>query len=122
VTPSPSPRIYELPTWNGGCPGIGILATLHGDASDPDLVWLTPDTRGGGPKRYELRWYPRGYTARFNPELEVLDPDGNLIAREGDHVGGGCVVEDPRNLDRPTLGIGDPRDFDCCGNSQRPLP
>jgi hypothetical protein len=53
-------------------------------------VWLTDrgDTTA-------LLW-PPGYRARLHP-LEILDPDGNLVARTGDllEVGGGHVPVDP---------------------------
>lgn len=40
--------------------------------------------------------WPPGYRARLDP-LEILDPDGQIVAREGDLlvVGGGIVPVDP---------------------------
>lgn len=59
---------------------------LHGDPADPRLAWLVnPDGL-----RIEIQW-PRGFTARFNPELEVVASTGEVVAREGDDLdlGGG---------------------------------
>ncbi len=47
--------------------------------------------------RKELVWLP-GTSARFVPELEVIGPDGKVIAREGSLVTGGCPVGDPNVL------------------------
>jgi hypothetical protein len=64
---------------------------LHGDPDDPRLAWLVnPDG-----VRYELQW-PRGFTARFNPELEMVASNGEVVAREGDDLdlGGGFGARD----------------------------
>lgn len=40
---------------------------------------------------FAIRW-PPGFTARFAPDLEVLDPGGKVVARGGESVtdaGGG---------------------------------
>lgn len=37
----------------------------------------------------ELLW-PAGYSARFDPALELLDEHGRVIGREGDPIVGGC--------------------------------
>jgi len=60
---------------------------LHGSASDPRLAWLTgPD----GTER-PLSWRP-GTSARFVPELEVIGPDGEVVAREGAAITGTCTI------------------------------
>jgi hypothetical protein len=53
-------------------------------------VWLTDR---GEPQA--VLW-PPGYRARLDP-LEILDPDGQIVAREGDMlvVSGGTVPVDP---------------------------
>ena len=53
-------------------------------------VWLTDR---GEP---EAVLWPPGYRARLGP-LEILDPDGQIVAREGDMliVSGGTVPVDP---------------------------
>lgn len=92
--PSPSPKptgVFALPTvdtssWDA-CAGIGILdAHLTGNPSDPRVAWLD-----GGFGRKEIV-VPLRFTARFEPELEILDQTGVVVAREGDIVDGGCVT------------------------------
>ena len=64
---------------------------LHGDSRDPRLAWLVnPDGL-----RVEVQW-PRGFTARFNPELELVASNGEVVAREGDDLdlGGGFGAGD----------------------------
>jgi len=43
-----------------------------------------------GGRRIDLVW-PPGYSAQFNPGLEVLDERGKVLFRAGDIVQGGCV-------------------------------
>jgi hypothetical protein len=77
------------------CAGIGLLdAVLHGDAADPGTTWLLSQ----GSHRIELVW-PSGYRARFVPSLEVVDPSGTVVGREGDRVNGACVTADPGVLE-----------------------
>ena len=76
-----------LASWNGGCRGVGFEATLNGSPSDPRITWIT----ASGGQRHEIVW-PPGYTARFTPNLEVLDANGNVVFREGSRVSGGCVT------------------------------
>lgn len=69
------------------CAGVGFVGGffLHGSPLDPRSAWMTtPDG-----SRHELAW-PVGYSARFVPDLEVLDDAGRVIAREGSTVDGGC--------------------------------
>jgi hypothetical protein len=68
------------------CAGVGLDAVLHGDPADPKVAWLT--SKIGGP-RLEIVW-PFGFTARFTPDLEILDADGNVVIREGGAVTGTC--------------------------------
>jgi hypothetical protein len=69
------------------CAGTAFEADLHGSAADPHLAWMIrPDGR-----RQELVW-PLGYSARFDPALEVLDDRGQVVAREGSLVTGGCPM------------------------------
>ena len=76
-----------LASWTGGCRGVGVEATLHGNLSDPRITWLTGSTG----QRMDIVW-PPGYSARFTPNLEVLDGNGNVVFREGSTVTGGCVT------------------------------
>jgi hypothetical protein len=65
---------------------VGLDATLVGDAHDPRLAWLV--IQG---KRVDIIWPPR-YTARFTPDLEVLDESGTVVFRSGDRISGGCAA------------------------------
>lgn len=69
------------------CGGTGWVGghLLTGSASDPRLVWMM----AGG--RQELEW-PVGYSARFTPELELLDEDGIVVGHEGTELDGGCEM------------------------------
>jgi hypothetical protein len=74
------------------CAGGGFVGGffLRGSPEDPRMAWMRfPDGT-----RHELAW-PIGYSARFDPALEVLDDRGHVIAREGSHIGGGCETADP---------------------------
>jgi hypothetical protein len=78
----------SLPSWTGSCGlGVGRDAILHGSAADIRVAWAT-ERNGGG--RTELLW-PRSYTARFDPQLEILDESGLVVAREGDLITGSCL-------------------------------
>lgn len=71
------------------CGGVGFLGRveLHGSRSDPALTWITwPDGR-----RENVVWLP-GHSARFDTELEVVRPDGIVVAREGSLAKGGCPM------------------------------
>ena len=76
---------------DGLCAGGGTVGDfrLHGAANDPRLTWMiAPDGR-----RMELAW-PAGFSARFTPNLEVLDDHGQRVAVEGSLVTGGCPTDD----------------------------
>lgn len=76
------------------CDGVGLVgATLHGSPTDPRLAWME-----GPMGRVELVW-PRGYSARFNPQLEVLDDADQLIATERVPIIGACGTPDPKLLE-----------------------
>jgi hypothetical protein len=79
-----------LPRWEPGasCIGLGFDGELRGSRSDPRITWAV----GSDGLRYELVW-PRGYTARFVPGLEVLDEQGAVIARDGSSLVSGCPEE-----------------------------
>jgi hypothetical protein len=79
------------PEWRGGCSiGVGRDATLRGSASDDRVTWAVDNGMG---VRVELLW-PVGYTARFSPQLEVLDEEGRVVAHEGDQVIGSCLTQE----------------------------
>jgi len=91
-TPSPVPTpAVVLPTVHElghACAGVNLDAALAGDPTDPRVAWLKPD---GAPNRIEIV-FPPGFSARFSPHLEILDAVGVVVAREGDHIDGGCVI------------------------------
>lgn len=89
---APSQRALPgAPDWDpgDGCIGIGFEATLVGSSSDPRLAWAVQGNRA---TRIDLAW-PSGFEARFAPGLEILDPEGRVIARAGDSLTGGCPAE-----------------------------
>jgi len=94
--PGPQPRsdgLYTLPTVNWlaptACAGVGLDAVLHGSPTDPRVAWL--DNELGSPGRIDVIW-PAGYLARFDPSLQILDENGNVVIFEGDRVSGACDV------------------------------
>ena len=94
----PGPSALPLPTdpyHSTACGGIGGggFMILMGAPSDPHLTWeVGPD---GG--RQDIVW-PPGYRARFDPSLEVLNPAGAVVFRQGDQIAaGGCVAGGPSN-------------------------
>ena len=88
----PGERWLPVADWgNLLCAGVGYVGEfrLHGSPDDPRLAWMTwPDG-----SRRELAWEP-GTSARFTPNLEVIGPDGHVVAREGSPVTGGCPTAD----------------------------
>ena len=89
----PGERWLPVANWGGTmlCAGTGYVGDfrLHGSPDDPRLAWMTwPDG-----SRRELGWLP-GTSARFTPNLEVIGPDGQVIAHEGSQVTGGCHTGD----------------------------
>jgi len=106
----PAPSTVELPGPTSEpteCAGIGGgLMILRGDPNDAHVTW---ETDLDGSRRQDVVW-PPGYRARFAPALEVYDPTGRLIARDGDRVpGGGCAVG-PRE-DRSKVVLVQPEDW-----------
>jgi hypothetical protein len=95
----PGEQWVPVANWKAGpfgpellCAGTGWVppGALHGSANDPRLVWVT---RGAGTRRLEVGW-PLGYSARFTPQLELLDAAGSVVGHEGTAVGGGCLTAD----------------------------
>jgi hypothetical protein len=70
-------------------------AKLKGDPNDARVAWVE-----GSGNRGEIVW-PPGFTARFAPDLEVLDASGKVVYREGDEITEGCAVGPPD--DPPSL-------------------
>lgn len=84
--------IHTLPNslfWRGGCAiGVGLDATLHGSPTDPQVTWATDNWSG---TRMELLW-PVGYSAGFDPGLELFDAGGRVVGHEGDLIIGTCTM------------------------------
>jgi hypothetical protein len=84
-SPPPAP-VVQLPTAtqaaaSGACPQAGMSGvTLRGDPTNTSRpVWV--ETWTGQPRT--ILW-PYGFSARFNPALELLNEQGDVVAREGD--------------------------------------
>jgi hypothetical protein len=97
VPPSPRPTstfgTLLLPTLdtrgNFPCAGVGTVAELTGDPNDPRVAWVVSSG-----KRLDVV-FPYGFSARFAPDLEVLDATGVVVARAGDRIDEGCVTGGP---------------------------
>jgi hypothetical protein len=63
------------------CNDMALSGTVHGALSDPRLAWVV----SASGSRVDISW-PTGYSARFAPMLEVLDPSGAVVAREGEGI------------------------------------
>ena len=91
AAPSLSGGLYRLPTvgWlpGGACAGVGLNAVLRGSPTDARVAWLENPT--ANPVRMDVAW-PAGYHARFAPSIEILDQNGSVVLRDGDHVNGAC--------------------------------
>jgi hypothetical protein len=94
-SPAASPAAFAIRTKprpagpNEVCGGVGLdRYFLHGDPTDGRVAWLV--STAGTPAK-NIVW-PFGYTARFNPMLEILDATGVMVIREGAPVTGVCDV------------------------------
>jgi len=77
---------------NGFCRGVGLLnATLAGDPNDPQVAWLAVSSG-----RKQTIW-PPGFSARFDPNLQVLDAAGRVVFHAGDKIGAACVAGPPKD-------------------------
>jgi hypothetical protein len=82
-----SPRPSGLPF---ACAGVGLVdATLQGDPTDPRVAWI--EMKEGGARDVV---FPKGFTARFAPDLQVYDSNGQLRFRDGTSITGACVGGD----------------------------
>ena len=74
------------PRW--GCPfGVGADVTIRGSLDDPKRVWGIDNSSGA---RVELLW-PPGYSARFEPDLVIIDEDGEVVGHDADLIIGACM-------------------------------
>jgi hypothetical protein len=79
------------------CAGVGWAGGGHyltGWPSDPRLVWMVSG------KRFELEW-PVGYSARFNPQLELLNARVSLLVMR--EVSSRAVAKCVWEVDLPCL-------------------
>ena len=90
--------LLDLPSTSfDTCIGHGLSAVVRGDAEDPDLAWLEDYETG---ERLNVVW-PNGFSARFTPGLEVLDPSGQIVLQDGDFVDATCGRSSGRELLAP---------------------
>lgn len=68
------------------CERVSLVATLHVDANDARWIWGTQE--GIGPD-VALR-LPGGYGVAPGPPGTIVDPNGKVIARDGDLIVSGC--------------------------------
>jgi hypothetical protein len=75
-------NVFCYPTYLEG-------AFLAGSPDDPSVAWVVSDEG----QRVNVLW-PAGFTARFGPEIELIDPIGQVFARSGDllTLGGGFAA------------------------------
>jgi hypothetical protein len=84
---------HSRPT-NGQCPQAHLgPVILRADRSLAQPVYV--EHVESGTRRLILLW-PYGFTARFDPQLEILDDRGRVVAREGDVLDLGGGVTDQR--------------------------
>lgn len=100
------PRIVTLPTAPSplplppgavrACRAALAEGVLAGDPDDAEVAWLV----GRDGARQAILW-PFGYSARFDPGLELIAPNGTVIARAGDRLelGGGVGDTDRFSVD-----------------------
>jgi hypothetical protein len=72
------------------CRGVATDANLAGGLFDPRVAWLKFPLG----KEVPLVW-PRGWEARFAPDLEVVSREGHVVLRAGDQVTGVCLKGSP---------------------------
>lgn len=81
--------VYTMPvslhTHPGGCFLTGLQGVLHGDRWSEPHVWIDASDDRPDWNHVEVI-FPDGYSARFIPTLELLDPVGNVVAREGESL------------------------------------
>ena len=85
VPVAPDREIGGAPLLCAGTGWVGGGHVLTGSATDPRLVWMMAG------QRYDLEW-PVGYSARFTPQLELLNQSGVVVGREGTELIGGCEM------------------------------
>ena len=85
-TPSGVFALHTVDVTGMLCPDVGLFDTiLTGSATDPRVAWLH---NPGGDRPVE---FPAGFSARFTPDLEVLDAGGRVAFVDGQRIDGGCV-------------------------------
>lgn len=88
---SPAGSVVSIPIAATPPPGYADLCPqslfgpfrLAGDPTKTPAVWGIGSTGA----RFPITW-PAGFTARFTPSLEILDPSGTVVATGGVEVSG----------------------------------
>ncbi len=84
-------RSFALPVTLGSpltCAGVGTEAVLDGSPDDRHITWIVSPLGGKKP----VLW-PPGWTAQFNPDLQVFDPQGRKRYEAGYYVSGYCMAQ-----------------------------
>lgn len=89
--PLPVLAPWPLPT-NYACGGVGMGPELTLEGSHADGVYALLN----GSQRIPIRW-PPGYTAMYDPQLSVRDPQGVVVGQAGtdleqDTLTGGLLI------------------------------
>ena len=91
----PLPTVASADGW---CREIGYDGVLRGNPADPRIAWGEKETPVNHlVMRKELVW-PPGYTARFTPQLEILDASHQVRFVAGDVIEGGCTSGNGQEL------------------------
>jgi hypothetical protein len=90
--PLPTPNVAPIPL--DRCAETPLDSALHGDQHDPLIAWIVDRVSHA---RRDVVW-PPGYGARFTPGLEIVDPTGAIVLREGEAITKACGVTDDGRL------------------------
>lgn len=91
----------------GTCAGVSLAdVTFHGDRA-AGKIWA--EAGDNNATRWPTTW-PNGYTARFNPDLQILSGSGELVASGGvEYDVGVCTIADGRIVVTDIDGVALPR-------------
>lgn len=112
--PTPTRLLTDHPGPQPTCAGAELSrATVRGRPDTPNPIWLEVLVDGKTGRSHPTIW-PAGYTARFDPDLQIIGPSGAVFAREGDvlvdvEVCSEDLVDDSRLLRIRSIGAIVPR-------------